>query len=150
MKTCFKCGETKPLSEFYKHAQMKDGYLNKCKCCAKIDGLANLKLRMEDPEFVLSERKRARAKSKLRRSEGKAKPYNYVANGRWRQRNPEKYRAHNMAQRIPMQPCEVCGTTENVERHHDDYSKPMEVRFLCIKHHNKHHVKQREEQLLCS
>jgi len=33
------------------------------------------------------------------------------------------------------QPCEVCGTTQNVHAHHDDYKKPLEVRWLCAKDH---------------
>ena len=36
------------------------------------------------------------------------------------------------------QPCEVCGL-EKVDAHHDDYTKPLEVRWLCRKHHNRHH-----------
>lgn len=33
MKTCRKCQLTKPLIEFVKHPECKDGYLNTCKKC---------------------------------------------------------------------------------------------------------------------
>ena len=33
------------------------------------------------------------------------------------------------------QPCEICGITSNIEKHHEDYSEPMEVRYLCKTHH---------------
>jgi hypothetical protein len=40
---------------------------------------------------------------------------------------------------LKRQPCEVCGTEQDVQSHHDDYSKPLEVRWLCRKHHREHH-----------
>jgi hypothetical protein len=44
MKKCFKCGITKSLDEFYKHKQMKNGRLNKCKECTKKDTFNNDKV----------------------------------------------------------------------------------------------------------
>ena len=35
-------------------------------------------------------------------------------------------------------PCEVCGDLK-VDAHHDDYAKPLDVRWLCKKHHREHH-----------
>ncbi|MFC3331681.1 hypothetical protein ACFOEM_04310 [Paenalcaligenes hominis] len=42
--------------------------------------------------------------------------------------------------------CEVCGKSK-VDAHHDDYSKPLEVRWLCREHHMQHHARLDEEQL---
>ena len=36
------------------------------------------------------------------------------------------------------QPCEVCGQLET-ERHHEDYSKPLEIKWLCSRHHKQVH-----------
>jgi ribosomal protein S27AE len=37
-------------------------------------------------------------------------------------------------------PCEVCGKTQTVHGHHDDYNKPLEVRWLCREHHFEAHT----------
>lgn len=44
------------------------------------------------------------------------------------------------AGRITRQPCEVCGILP-AQAHHDDYSRPLDVRWLCQTHHAQHHAK---------
>lgn len=33
------------------------------------------------------------------------------------------------------EPCAICGTTDQIEMHHEDYSKPLDVVWLCRAHH---------------
>jgi ribosomal protein S27AE len=148
MKTCFKCGELKPLREFYAHPKMRDGTLNKCKVCAKKDAANHYKQIAQDPHWVAKERLRQRKKERRRRSEGLVEAYPSRDMSSWRKLNPEKAQAYNRVNyairygKLLKQPCEVCGCSK-VQAHHDDYSRPLDVRWLCVKHHNEHHVKQR-------
>ncbi|HTL13090.1 MAG TPA: hypothetical protein VL588_11405 [Bdellovibrionota bacterium] len=40
--------------------------------------------------------------------------------------------------KLTRQPCEQCGA-ERTHAHHDDYSEPLSVRWLCKPHHDAHH-----------
>lgn len=40
---------------------------------------------------------------------------------------------------LSRRPCEVCGAERHIHAHHDDYAKPLEVRWLCAKHHIEAH-----------
>ena len=59
---------------------------------------------------------------------------------RYRKRNPLhttrlRFRAALRNGDVIPEPCEICGTTEDIHGHHPDYSKPLEVIWLCRKHH---------------
>lgn len=40
---------------------------------------------------------------------------------------------------IVRQPCCVCGTTQKVHAHHEDYARPLHVAWLCASHHTRLH-----------
>ena len=60
---------------------------------------------------------------------------------------PNKYRARYMASnairagKVKRGACETCGT-DKVEAHHDDYDKPLELRWFCMTHHKEYERKQ--------
>lgn len=136
-KECFKCRQTKSLSEFYKHPQMGDGHLNKCKECTKNDASDNYSAKRK--------RYAEYEKERFQRPDRKQKTLEYQRNRR--ARNPQKYYAHSAVHNalsagvLEKEPCEICGN-QKVEAHHDDYSKPLDVRWLCRKHHLKEHGKE--------
>lgn len=48
---------------------------------------------------------------------------------------------------IDRKPCEVCGNPKT-EAHHDDYDKPLEIRWLCFKCHRAYHKSHDNPELL--
>jgi hypothetical protein len=85
MKTCKGCSESKDISEFSKHSQMRDGHLNYCKLCV----YRRTRARAEgDPErhraIKRAERIRNRDAYTARRQE-------------WRHKNADRHRANNRA-----------------------------------------------------
>jgi hypothetical protein len=129
-KTCFKCGTEKPVTEYYKHKQMADGHLNKCKACTKTD----VKAHRQDPRY------RAKVLA-YDRARGSRQSPGYIRE--WRRKNPDKYRAHMLVATNLKSPgvCSECDSTYHIEAHHDDYSKPLDVRWLCAACHKQHHAK---------
>jgi hypothetical protein len=152
MKACFKCHTAKPLEDFYRHPRMADGRLNKCKTCAKKDVDAREKrLFATNPEWTERELARQRAKSSKARSEGKTSPHTRKALIAWQARNQIKRLAHNRVAKavavgkLIKQPCQTCGDVK-AQAHHEDYSKPLDVVWLCTTHHSERHVEINKER----
>lgn len=137
LRRCSHCKQALPLDRFAKHS--KQGLQRDCKECRKqID--REYRIRTRDRK-LLTQRK-------------------------WREANPDKYARHiksaaaKMASgayeiqkaarekvarakrsgRLTQLPCEVCGSAHS-QAHHDDYSKPLDVRWLCKIHHSEIHRK---------
>lgn len=140
-KVCFKCGEVKELGEFYAHPQMADGHLNKCKACTKADVHGNRDAKLDYYQKYDRERGRTEERKKRVREYAAAHPeIGNKAKKEWILRNPEKRKAHHVAWAarrrgvLVPQPCARCGQ-EETEMHHPDYSKPLEVEWLCVDCH---------------
>lgn len=146
MKTCFKCHKEKERSEFYSHRMMGDGLLGKCKECTKADSARRIERKKQDPVWRAQERARCREKSKKERILGKIKPIKQETRQKWDAANREKKHAHRLMFRairsgkLVRLPCEVCGDP-NSHGHHHDYSKPLDVWWLCPVHHGQAHWK---------
>jgi hypothetical protein len=152
MKACRKCGAEKPLSDFYPHKKMLDGHLNMCKECSKKATRAHRdanieryreydRSRSDSPERAAL-RKRV---AKQRKADLAAKVIDAAAGREWRDRNREKRRAHTAVNNavksgaLIAKPCERCGFALGVQAHHEDYSKPLDVTWLCKTCHGKRH-----------
>jgi hypothetical protein len=146
-KRCFKCGTVKPIDDFYRHAQMADGRLNKCKECAKVDVRENRVAKIEHYRSFDKMRASVPHRVSARKVYAKTaagKSAHIRANRKQRLKFPEKYQAKiavNNAVRdgkLQKLPCFICGS-ENVEAHHPAYSMPLVVTWLCMDHHKEIH-----------
>lgn len=134
-KTCSRCGVEKPQTEFYSQG-VRRGVARRrsdCKACwdAYVKGRRAAGLTQE------YDRARYHGNPVYRAQ--------VAANtARWRARNPDKLRAENAVKAairrgdLVRQPCEACG--EKAQAHHEDYSRPLDVRWLCPLHHARQHA----------
>lgn len=146
MKHCYKCGRSKPLAQFYDHPKNADGKLGKCKtCCKRLENIRRARL-SRDQAWLDFERARSRDKIAKARANGVAKAVPKLARvasvKKWQTRNPEKRKAHNAANNAqrdgkltPPEFCERCREPGKLQKHHENYTKHLEVVWLCSKCH---------------
>lgn len=105
----------KPIFEYYRHSQMGDGHLNKCKGCCKKQSNERYKQKTNDPDWVESEKLRGRLK---------AKKYKYRTNTISRSKASKKYYSLNKV-KINASNCvsRNIGGRDGQEAHHWSYNK---------------------------
>lgn len=128
-RICKVCRESKKSSEFYK------GLACKCKECHKQAVRLNYRNRIDQY--------RAYEKVRYQRPDRKAKALDYQR--KRRAKYPEKEKARRAVSYYkrrgiikPPKACQRCKAKGRVEAHHDDYSKPLQVQWLCFICHRKH------------
>ncbi len=155
-KTCFKCKQVFSLDEFYTHPRMADGHLNKCKTCTKADTAARVAKKSQDPIWIEQEIERCRLKMRKARANRKyvfTPEQNRDKDRKYRAKYPEKHQAKLLVRRaiqngsLTRCNCQICDNPDS-EAHHEDYSKPLEVIWLCPKHHAERHVEKRRQDRL--
>lgn len=141
-KACTGCGNVKPASQFQKRRASRDGLGPRCKTCTSDYDRARAGL----PHRVA-------ARKAYQLTDAYKDKHAYQA-ADWRTRNRVKMRAHSAVQRAvrngtlvrPLE-CEGCGPdySGKLEAHHDDYTRPLDVKWLCDPCHKKRHVELRME-----
>ena len=137
VKTCFKCNTEKQISEFYKHAKMGDGHLGKCKECTRLDVVANRLKKLD--YYRRYDIERSKLPHRIADSSERVRLSKQVS--------PEKHLARHAVNnairdgRLTKSPCVICGNPK-VVGHHEDYSKPLDVIWLCYAHHSQYHLGQ--------
>ena len=155
MKTCTRCGINKPHDLFQIRKASHDGLTASCKqCLSEYD-----KTRANLPHRVKMREDYAKTDSGIvARNRGRAKwaylnkDKIYQITKSYREQNPKKATAHGqLAYAIKIgtiaksESCESCKNTDAViHGHHDDYDKPLVVRWLCALCHRQWHTENGE------
>lgn len=159
-KACRSCGAVKPLSDYYQDRRAKDGKESSCKECQQVQQAQRRRgqrevLAARAREYRRRQRERIAA-GEIPEPERKSKPLTPAQRKRRAERvaryqaaHPEKREAHiavmheiRMGRLQRADACDGCGQSvaelragDRLEAHHDDYNKPLEVRWLCRRCH---------------
>jgi len=151
MKKCTKCGEEKDRSGFYRDRTHVDGLQSRCKTC---DNIAQRKYYENNRESLNKRSSDYNENNKCRivicaqkyRSSKKGKSVSLKSANRYAKKFPLQRKAvvavkcAIKAGKIHRkETCSTCGKKRLTDAHHHDYSKPLEVVFLCRSCHAAWH-----------
>lgn len=151
MKRCSECGEMKPLSEFNRLTRSADGHQPRCRACFSAYNAARYAdpmqkeaakrrasaRRVDDPIAVLHSRLVTHSRKATKRTANRCVEAAVLAG-------------------VLVKPgeCDECGSYNAdfgvyaLHAHHDDYGKPLDVRWLCPKCHAAAHP-EKWERIKC-
>jgi len=140
-KKCRTCGVVKNVGAFYKQRKYagKQYYCGSCKKCYIGSRKEYLK------EYQKKNAEKIKAQIKIYQNTPEAKENRRISKAQYNLLHKNRYKARytitGMLQRgkLKRKPCEKCSTTESIHAHHDDYNKPLEIRWLCAKCHREWH-----------
>lgn len=148
MKTCLKCHTVKILDDFSLDSSRKDGRYPYCKICKrKGNAIYYLNNREKYAEAGRKWVKNNPGQNAIIKKKWKLNnPEKFTdSNKKYNKNNPEKIEAHkslNLAirhGRMQRKPCFLCDNPKS-HGHHHDYSKPLDVWWMCHKHHMRFHA----------
>lgn len=126
-KRCARCGEILPVTEFHNKKGSLAGKSPTCRHCKYI--VNKRYYSSKEGKIAVSNQ----TKRKWIRSKDKIKCRNAV---NWA----------ILDGKIKPCACSVCGSCFLTEAHHEDYSKPFEITWLCKRHHMERHGKKLSKQ----
>lgn len=136
MKKCTKCLLTKEIFEFHKDNSRTSGYRERCKRCVSEF--------MQSPYIKEIRRQAQRKYSKTEKgilTEKKHSPLRHKRASKlrhhWAMGQVRQAKVHGA---LIKEPCKVCGAVDKIHAHHEDYTKPLEVMWLCPLHHSQRHM----------
>ena len=162
VKKCSKCNEVKSCEEFHRNKTRRDGRIGCCKTCSNkiasdrrraITRLNLLQVERDGAVKKCSKCKGVKSCEEFHKARGERDGRQYYCKAcarekkRLQNRKSKKgmvglqIKATNKVYyairkgRVQRLPCIVCGG--KAQAHHSDYSKPLDVDWLCRKHHDE-------------
>jgi len=147
---CVTCKEDVDVSKFHKNRSTKSGYQHQCKDCR----MPSKNNKEYQRRYAAKNREEIREKKEQWRKDNRSLIAQYRVSNRenaklgfvkWKKNNAHKLKAQGALNRalkkgyVEKSPCYICDDPKS-QGHHEDYSKPLEVVWLCAKHHKRRHV----------
>lgn len=144
-KICCTCKESLPGSAFYYRASTSDGCSSSCSNCER--NYARKRLQ-ENPKI----RARVREQARKRHITPEGMESYRISSAKYTMKHRAKKNAHRRlgyairtGKLSKPTECSKCGDVGRIEGHHEDYSKALDVTWLCISCHRAVHMTERDQ-----